>query len=290
MREPRRFRSLSSSVSAIGPGRPTRGRRLPSGGEEQTERREQDEGGNRPAKDLETHRATSFSGLTVLWSVFCSRRQRSRGRTTRSSTRATGAWLISLIRASAPADALKGDRDEVRTSGRRGLVTWIAEEAGGADAGDGSSQPSCLHGDCGRGHSRSAGARARGRRCRLVRLGGAEGWAGGQGRAGAARHSPPHTAGTLSGKRSARSGRAVRGVRAGCARLAALGAACTHVESGDRGRRRTATWSAAARPLSGRAANPTPLGRPAFGTRCASRRCMSSREPPHDLPGSRRRG
>jgi hypothetical protein len=32
------------------------------------------------------------------------------------------------------------------------------------------------------------------------------------------------------------------------------------------------------------------LGRPAFGTRCASRRCMSSREPPRDLPGSRRRG
>jgi hypothetical protein len=184
----------------------------------------------------------------------------------------------------------KRDRDEVRKNGRRDLVTCIAEEAGEADAGDGSSQPSCLHGHCGCDHSRSPGARARGSRHRLVRLGSAEGWADGQGCAGAARHSPPHTARTLSGKRPARSGRAVRRVRAGCARLAAVGPACTHVESGDRGRRRTATRSAAARPLSGRAANPTPLGRPAFGTRCASRRCMSSREPPHDLPGSRRRG
>lgn len=62
LREPRQ-RSGSRALRAIGHGRPTRGRRLPSGGEEQTERGEQDEGGNRPAKDLETHRATSFSGF-----------------------------------------------------------------------------------------------------------------------------------------------------------------------------------------------------------------------------------
>jgi hypothetical protein len=102
--------SLSSSVTAIGPGRPTRGRRLPSGGEEQTERSEQDEGGNRPAKDLETHRATSFSGLTVSWSVLCSWRQRSRRRTTRSSTRATGS-----LRATVALNVV-GDEPELTSS------------------------------------------------------------------------------------------------------------------------------------------------------------------------------
>jgi len=43
------------------PGRPARGRPLPSGGEKQTERREQDVGGNEPANDLETHRSPSSS-------------------------------------------------------------------------------------------------------------------------------------------------------------------------------------------------------------------------------------
>ncbi len=64
--------SLSWSVTRSSLVAPHGGVRLPSGGEEQTERREQDEGGNRPAKDLETHRATSFSGLTVSRSVLCS--------------------------------------------------------------------------------------------------------------------------------------------------------------------------------------------------------------------------
>jgi len=84
VREPRQ-RSGSRARRAIGHGRPTRGRRLPSGGEEQTERGEQDEGGNRPAKDLETHRATSFSGLTVLWSVLSRRRRDEPGRVSRSA-------------------------------------------------------------------------------------------------------------------------------------------------------------------------------------------------------------
>ena len=79
-----------SSVTAIRPGRPARGRRLPSGCEEQTERREQDEGGNRPAKDLETHRATSLSGFNRFVEPTPLVTARSRRRTTRSSTRPAG--------------------------------------------------------------------------------------------------------------------------------------------------------------------------------------------------------
>jgi len=85
--------TVSSGHREIRPGRPARGRRLPSGAEEQAERREQDEGGNQPASDLETHRATSLFGLTVSCSLLGSWRQRSRRWTTRSSTRLTW-WAL----------------------------------------------------------------------------------------------------------------------------------------------------------------------------------------------------